>query len=81
MHTYEQALQAGKQFLLEHDDYLVVSHVQPDGDAVSSTVTVGWLLSCLGKTFTMINEGEIPQRMRFVECRRDREHDRTTTAA
>ncbi|CAI6032912.1 Bifunctional oligoribonuclease and PAP phosphatase NrnA [Paenibacillus sp. JJ-100] len=66
MHTYEQALQAGKQFLLEHDDYLVVSHVQPDGDAVSSTVTVGWLLSCLGKKFTMINEGEIPQRMRFL---------------
>jgi len=66
MHTYEQALQDGKQFLLEHDDYLVVSHVQPDGDAVSSTVTVGWLLSCLGKTFTMINEGEIPQRMRFL---------------
>lgn len=66
MHTYEQALQAGKQFLLEHDDYLVVSHVQPDGDAVSSTVTVGWLLSCLGKTFTMMNEGEIPQRMRFL---------------
>ncbi|MGN7351037.1 DHH family phosphoesterase [Paenibacillus amylolyticus] len=66
MHTYEQALQAGKQFLLEHDDYLVVSHVQPDGDAVSSTVTVGWLLSCLGKTFTMINEGEIPGRMQFL---------------
>lgn len=66
MHTYEQALQDGKQFLLEHDDYLVVSHVQPDGDAVSSTVTVGWLLSCLGKTFTMMNEGEIPQRMRFL---------------
>lgn len=65
MHTYEQALQAGKQFLLEHDDYLVVSHVQPDGDAVSSTVTVGWLLSCLGKTFTMINEGDIPHRMQF----------------
>ena len=66
MHTYEQALQAGKQFLLEHDDYLVVSHVQPDGDAVSSTVTVGWLLSCLGKTFTMINEGDNPQRMQFL---------------
>ncbi|MDR6722275.1 phosphoesterase RecJ-like protein [Paenibacillus amylolyticus] len=66
MHTYEQALQSGKKFLLEHDDYLVVSHVQPDGDAVSSTVTVGWLLSCLGKTFTMINEGEIPGRMRFL---------------
>ncbi len=47
MHTYEQALQQAKEFILEHDDYLIVSHVQPDGDAVSSTVTVGWLLSCV----------------------------------
>ncbi|WP_025679863.1 DHH family phosphoesterase [Paenibacillus massiliensis] len=66
MHTYEQALQLGKEFLMEHDDYLIVSHVQPDGDAVSSTLTVGWLLSCLGKKFTMLNEGPIPQRMRFL---------------
>ncbi|KEO76412.1 MULTISPECIES: DHH family phosphoesterase [Paenibacillus] len=66
MHTYEQALQQAKEFILEHDDYLIVSHVQPDGDAVSSTVTVGWLLSCLGKKFTMLNEGPIPKRMDFL---------------
>ncbi|VTR58324.1 DHH family [Actinobacillus pleuropneumoniae] len=64
MQTYEQELQQVKSFLLEHDDYLVVSHVQPDGDAVSSTLAVGWLLSCLGKKFTMINEGPIPKRMK-----------------
>lgn len=61
--TYEQELQQTAQFLLEHDDYLIVSHVQPDGDAVSSTLGVGWLLSRLGKNFTMINEGPIPKRM------------------
>ncbi|MDP4097496.1 bifunctional oligoribonuclease/PAP phosphatase NrnA [Paenibacillus sp. P96] len=66
MQTYEQALQQAKNFLQEHDDFLVVSHVQPDGDAVSSTLTVGWLLSCLGKKFTMLNEGPIPQRMKFL---------------
>ncbi|GAK38462.1 bifunctional oligoribonuclease/PAP phosphatase NrnA [Paenibacillus urinalis] len=66
MQTYEQALEQGKEFLLLHDDYLIVSHVQPDGDAVSSTVMVGWLLSCLGKKFTMINEGPIPQRMQYL---------------
>ena len=66
MQTYEQALQQGKEFLLEHDDFLIVSHVQPDGDAVSSTVMVGWLLSCLGKKFTMINEGPIPPRMHYM---------------
>ncbi|MGG1879280.1 bifunctional oligoribonuclease/PAP phosphatase NrnA [Paenibacillus cisolokensis] len=63
MQTYEQELQQVKSFLLEHDDYLVVSHVQPDGDAVSSTLAVGWLLSCLGKKFAMMNEGPIPKRM------------------
>lgn len=67
MRTYEQDLIGARQFIEEHDDFLVVAHVQPDGDAVSSTLAVGWLLSRLGKTFTMINEGPIPQRMTYME--------------
>lgn len=66
MQSYEQSLQQTREFLLEHDDYLVVSHVQPDGDAVSSTLAVGWLLSCLGKKYTMLNEGPIPKRMEYL---------------
>jgi phosphoesterase RecJ-like protein len=66
MQSYQQSLQQTREFLLDHDDYLVVSHVQPDGDAVSSTLAVGWLLSCLGKKYTMINEGPIPKRMDFL---------------
>ncbi|WP_438350181.1 DHH family phosphoesterase [Paenibacillus sp. FA6] len=66
MQTYEQSLEIAKEYLLQHDDFLVVSHVQPDGDAVSSTVVVGWLLSCLGKKFTLMNEGPIPKRMQFL---------------
>ncbi|WP_046215403.1 DHH family phosphoesterase [Paenibacillus wulumuqiensis] len=66
MQTYEQALLDAKAFVEEHDDFLVVSHVQPDGDAVSSTVAVGWLLSCLGKKFTLVNEGPIPKRMNYL---------------
>lgn len=46
---YERELRQSQAFLTEHDDFLVVAHVQPDGDAVSSTLAVGWLLSCLGK--------------------------------
>lgn len=66
MQSYEQSLRQTRKFLLEHDDYLVVSHIQPDGDAVSSTLVVGWLLSCLGKKYTMLNEGPIPQRMEYL---------------
>lgn len=66
MRTYEQELIGAKQFIEQHDDFLIVAHVQPDGDAVSSTLAVGWLLSRLGKTFAMINEGPIPQRMTYM---------------
>lgn len=66
MQTNEQEFRQCKQFLTERDDFLVVSHVQPDGDAVSSTLAVGWLLSCLGKKFVMVNEGPIPQRMSYL---------------
>ncbi|MDO3410654.1 bifunctional oligoribonuclease/PAP phosphatase NrnA [Saccharibacillus sp. CPCC 101409] len=67
MQTYEQELIEARRFIERHDDFLVVAHVQPDGDAVSSTLAVGWLLSRLGKTFTMINEGPIPQRMTYMD--------------
>jgi bifunctional oligoribonuclease and PAP phosphatase NrnA len=53
-------------FIHERDDFLVVSHVQPDGDAISSTVAVGWLLSKLGKKFTMLNEDPVPSRLHFL---------------
>ncbi|GGF97125.1 DHH family phosphoesterase [Paenibacillus aceti] len=66
MQTKEREFQQVKQYLMEHDDFLVVAHIQPDGDAVSSTLTVGWLLSCLGKNYTMVNEGPIPRRMSYL---------------
>ncbi|MUG88345.1 bifunctional oligoribonuclease/PAP phosphatase NrnA [Paenibacillus timonensis] len=64
--TYERELSQSKEFLTQNDHFLIVSHVQPDGDAVSSTLVVGWLLSCLGKKFVMVNEGPIPKRMRYL---------------
>lgn len=57
---YEAQLDQAKQFIEEKDDFLVVSHVQPDGDAASSTLAVGWLLRKLGKQVTLINEGKLP---------------------
>ncbi len=53
-------------FMREHDDFLVVSHVQPDGDAISSTAAIGWMLDKLGKSFTMMNEGPVPSRLRYL---------------
>ncbi|MBW5444528.1 bifunctional oligoribonuclease/PAP phosphatase NrnA [Cohnella sp. CFH 77786] len=63
---WEAKLTQAADFLRERDDFLVVSHVQPDGDAISSTVAIGWMLHRLGKTFAMMNEGPVPSRLRFL---------------
>jgi len=63
---WEGRLREAVAFLRRHDDFLIVSHQQPDGDAISSTVAAGWLLERLGKSFSMYNEGPVPTRMRHL---------------
>jgi phosphoesterase RecJ-like protein len=63
---YGNRLDEALRFLREHDDFLIVSHVQPDGDAISSTIAVRWLLDRLGKRSLMINEGRVPPRLAFL---------------
>lgn len=53
-------------FMKDNASFLVVSHVQPDGDAISSTLVVGWLLERLGKKSILINESELPARLQYL---------------
>ncbi|MBB6732898.1 DHH family phosphoesterase [Cohnella zeiphila] len=62
----ERELDEAAAYVRERDDFLVVSHVQPDGDAISSTVAIGWLLDKLGKSFAMYNEGPVPRRLGYL---------------
>ncbi|MFC4775348.1 bifunctional oligoribonuclease/PAP phosphatase NrnA [Paenibacillus sp. GCM10023252] len=64
--AYHQQLDDALAFLQEGEQFLVVSHVQPDGDAISSTSVVGWLLSKLGKQAVLMNEGEAPSRLSYL---------------
>ncbi|WP_248926327.1 DHH family phosphoesterase [Paenibacillus hamazuiensis] len=63
---YEAQLEAAARFISDRDDFLVVSHVQPDGDAAGSTFAVGWMLRQLGKTYTLINEGRMPGKFLYM---------------
>ncbi|MCR2805058.1 DHH family phosphoesterase [Paenibacillus soyae] len=60
-------------FIKANASFLVVSHVQPDGDAISSTVAVSWLLERLGKNVVLVNESELPSRLQYL-YRFDRIH-------
>lgn len=63
---YLEQLDEALAFMRSAESFLVVSHVQPDGDAISSTVVVGWLLQKLGKSAVLINEDELPSRLSYL---------------
>jgi phosphoesterase RecJ-like protein len=65
--AYRKQLDEALSFIHDGDRFLVVSHVQPDGDAISSTLVIGWLLRRLGKQAVMINEGAVPVRLSFLD--------------
>ncbi|MFD2116783.1 bifunctional oligoribonuclease/PAP phosphatase NrnA [Paenibacillus yanchengensis] len=64
--SYQEQLQQALDFMKRADQFLVVSHVQPDGDAISAQLTIGWLLSKLGKSAIFMNESELPSRLQFL---------------
>lgn len=63
---YFHMLQAAQRFIEENDHFLVVSHLHPDGDAISSTLAIGWILNQLGKNYTLYNDDPIPGKFKFL---------------
>lgn len=66
MEDYRKKLEEAAHFILEHDHYVVLAHLNPDGDAIGSCLAMGHLLRALNKTFTLVNEGECPSRFTFL---------------
>ena len=57
--------------LRETDNFLVVSHVSPDGDALGSMLAMGELLDALGKKVRLFNESGIPSRFQWLAPKRE----------
>lgn len=66
MISYKEALKQAHSFIEERDDFLVISHVNPDGDATGSVLAVAHLLRFLNKRFTVVNEGPTSARFAFL---------------
>ncbi|MCL6458259.1 MAG: bifunctional oligoribonuclease/PAP phosphatase NrnA [Gorillibacterium sp.] len=63
---FSEQLAEASRFILKGDYFLVVSHVNPDGDAISSTLAVGEMLAQLGKHYILINDNSIPDKFVFL---------------
>ena len=63
---YVKQLEEAIAFIKGYSSFLIVSHVNPDGDAISSSATVAWLLEKMGKQAIIINESELPKRLDYL---------------
>lgn len=50
----------------EHQSFVLISHVRPDGDAIGSQLALGFALMAAGKTVRMINEDGLPDNLAFM---------------
>ena len=55
-----------KSHLQNSKNVLVVSHANPDGDAIGSLIAMGLALKAIGKKTTLYNESSIPAVYRFL---------------
>lgn len=54
------------QALREHNSFVLMSHVRPDGDAIGSQLALGHALEELGKTVYYVNEDGLPDNLAFL---------------
>lgn len=54
------------QILREHESFVILSHIRPDGDAIGSTLAMGLALELMGKKVTMLNDDGVPESLAFV---------------
>lgn len=54
MINYQEKLKAAIQFINSYDDFLIVSHVNPDGDTISSSLAMAKILNILGKNINWL---------------------------
>lgn len=63
---YQQSLAAAGEFMRAAEHFLIVSHVNPDGDTTSSVLACALMLEQLGKTYVIVNEGETPAKFGYL---------------
>jgi len=54
-------------YLKNHDDYLILSHADPDGDAVGSELGLLWVLRTAGKKAFILNSDACPAKLRVFD--------------
>jgi phosphoesterase RecJ-like protein len=56
-----------KEALEKHQDFIITTHIHPDGDGIGSATALIELLRKLGKRCRFVCDGPIPEKFRFLD--------------
>lgn len=54
------------EFFKLNNGYLISTHIHPDGDAIGSSLALGWMLERLGKDYRIIIDDTPPEKFDFL---------------
>ena len=55
-----------RAFFEAHPTLLLASHVDPDGDAIGSSLGLAWALRAMGREVVIVNSSPLPENLRFL---------------
>lgn len=61
------AIEDIRRFLAEHTTFLITTHIEPDGDAIGSQLTMASQVEMMEKVAIMLNADPVPQRYQFLK--------------
>lgn len=64
---FNEQLIAAEEFLKNNDDFLIVSHIHPDGDTISSSLAIAYILDKLKKSYEIVNQDTIPEKFDYLK--------------
>ncbi len=65
--SIQEKYKAVGEVLAQHQSFLIMSHVRPDGDAIGSVIALGFSLMAMGKTVYLVNEDGVPESLEFMK--------------
>ncbi len=54
------------EVIRQHQSFVLISHVRPDGDAIGSQLALGYALMAAGKSVRLLNEDGLPENLTFM---------------
>ena len=65
-YQYQQALSKIKECVEKENDFLITTHINPDGDSISSVLLFASILKHFGKRYIILVDDQIPEKFDFL---------------